>query len=112
MSVRNPKTGKVLKNPERFIRRLQWDLKSMTESMKYFRSETQRQRGEQMVNWTEHTRSQRAPESDNLFSFNPGDKIAIIGKVISVKGSKCRAGNKESEIEYTVFQTRRMPQDW
>ena len=112
MSVRNPKTGRVLKNPEKFIEQLQWDLKSVRESVKYFRSETQRLRGEWMVKWIEHTRSQRAPESDNLFSLNPGDTIAIVGKVLSVKGSKCSGGNRESEIEYTVLQTRRMPEDW
>lgn len=112
MKVRNPKTGKVLKNPELFIRRLQWELRSEKASVRYFRAETQRLRGKEIVNWTEHTKIQRTSNTNNLFPLNPSDKIAIVGQVVSVKASKCRAGNKESEIEYTVLQTRRMPQDW
>lgn len=112
MSVRNPKTGRVLKNPERFIERLQWELESEKESANYLRSETLRFRGKEIVNWTEHTETQRTGTTNNLFSLDPGDIIAIVGKVLSVKGSKCSADNKESEIEYTVLQTRRMPQDW
>ena len=112
MKVKNPRTGKVLKNPERFIGRLQWKLKSEKESVDYFRSGANRLRGEGMVDWAEHTKTQKTNNSNHLFSLNPGDTIAIVGKVLSVKGSKCCAGNEESEIEYTVLQTRQMPQDW
>ena len=112
MKVRNPKTGRILKNPERFIERLQADLADQDWRISQLNSQNHRASGEEIVNWVEYTRTQKAPESTALFSFRPGDKIAIVGRIISVKGSKCSAGNKESEIEYTVLQTRRMPEDW
>jgi len=110
--VRNPKTGRLLKNPGLFIRRLQCELAAMERSKNYYCSLVSRFRGELLITWNAHEQKQRTVNSDGLYPFNPNDIIAIVGKVLSVKGSKCRAGNKESEIEYTVFQTRRMPQGW
>ena len=112
MSVRNPKTGKVLKNPERFIKRLQYELATTRESKNYFCSRINQFHGEILIRWNAHEQKQNTVNSDGLYPLNIGDRIAIVGKVVSVKGSKCRADNKESEIEYTVLETRRMPEDW
>ncbi len=114
MAVRNPKTGRVLKNPEKFIEQLQAKLKveELRGDFQYLQS--QQARGEEIVTWKEHTKTQSTNSSNHLFSLDPGDMIAIVGRVVSVKGSKCKAGNRESEIEieYEVLQTRRMPEDW
>ncbi len=112
MKVRNPKTGRVLKNPELFIRRLQHDLMIAETHSGLLLLQNQKLKGKVLVEWRDHIKSQHTTNSNNLFALNPGDRIAIVGKVLSVKGSKCSGGNRESEIEYTVLQTRRMPQGW
>ena len=99
MSIRNPRTGRTLKHPERFIKQLQLQLKET-------------QKGEIILSWKSHTDSQKMGNGTKLFSLNPGDRIAIVATVLSVNGSKCRVGNLESEIEYEILETRRMPKDW
>lgn len=106
MKVKNPRTGRILQNPEKFIRTLQEDLSAARRSRDHYKLKL---RGEVITFWNSYSAQQRICSSCALIGLNVGDKVAIIGKVTSVKASKCQAGNKESEFEYEVQETRRLP---
>lgn len=111
-SIHNPETGRILKNPEKFIAKLQQKIKFFINQKEFWRKQYNESGGELIVTWKAHNKHIGTGDSHDLFNFNVGDIVAHIGKVTSVKASKCSAGNKESSIEYTVVQTRRMPKNY
>lgn len=112
MNIRNPQTGRTLKHPERFIKQLQLQLKETQDRRDKLAKQVFAANGELITSWKPHEESQKTTNDTKLFSLNPGDRITIVATVLSVNGSKCRAGNLESGIEYEVLETRRMPKDW
>jgi len=106
--IRNLKTGRVLKNPEKYIEKLQQRVKFFINQKEFWR----KRYGKVIIRWNERTHTTSLSNGIDLIEINVGDVIANIGKVTSVKASKCDGGNEESSFEYTLLQTRKMPRDF
>jgi hypothetical protein len=98
----DPVTGnkRNIKNAQKYIDQLYKD-------KEHFRNRFVEQQGELIATWTPHENKQETVSSTVLLKFSKGDIIIIEGEVLSAKGLKCRFGNKESSVTYTVKRTLR-----
>ena len=109
--IRNPKTGRFLKNPERYIARLQAQLGGALHQKEHYRRLYNESGGSVILNGGgEHTAGCR--DGVSLINLEVGDVIARLGRVTSIRASKCENGNKESSMTYKTLQTRKMPRDF
>lgn len=111
MKVTNPKTGRVLKNPEKYIAGLQTELGCALHQKEYYRTLYNESGGSVILNGGGAAEI-RCGVSTCLISINVGDVVAEIGRVTSVSASKCQRGNNESRLTYTHIQTRKMPRNF
>ena len=112
MIVRNPETGKLLKNPELFIRRLQHRIAELQHYVRIADNRAYVNRGETILLWDSQALEVKAKGTAGLIKFDVGDIVAHIGTVISAHASKYANGNKESTVHIKLLQTRKMPKDF
>lgn len=96
------------KNPDRFIGRLQDEIKRRKTWADSDRERMGQLRGEHIVSWAKSSDVYHHNLSDDcdLGNFHVNDKVAIIGRVVKVMESTCNTGNRESSIDYQLLETR------
>ena len=99
--------SRPIKNPEKYIVHLKKEIEWLKESKNQLQIQRNKKEGIQIVTWTSHEGSQTESGLD-LLNFKPGDKVAIIGEVFHVEGSKYKEGNMRSEIKYMILETRKI----
>lgn len=109
--VRNPKTRRVLRNPEKFIAKLQAQLECALRDRAYWHKAYNESGGSVILNGGGQ-REIGCGVSTCLINLKVGDVVAEIGKVTSISASKCSVGNEESRLTYKQIQTRKMPSDF
>lgn len=111
MVIRNPKTRRVLRNPERYIAKLQEQLRCALRYRKFWLKAYNESGGSVILNGGGQ-REIRCVVSTCLIDLKVGDVVAEIGRVTSISALKCSVGNEESHLTYKQIQTRKMPRDF
>jgi len=102
------KMKKKIKNPEKFIKKLKDQIEDLERYNGILRRERDRARGVAFVTWRPHEASQSTLDW-SLATINPGQKIAIIGRVKKVeKSMNLTCANRGSQIIYEVLETRKV----
>ena len=98
-----------IKDPEKYIKRLKNEIEKLNDRFSRAKLQIQTSRGDTMIIWSPYEREQTCSGSYGLGRFIPGEKIAIIGRVVrSFAEIDEKCGNKRSGITYKVLETRRM----
>lgn len=100
---------KKIKDPEKYIEKLRREIKRLNARLFEAKSKVWKLHGNVIVDWEVHEREQSLSDSYALGRFKPGEKVAIIGRVVkSFAEIDEDCENKLSGITYKVLQTRKI----